>query len=1393
MTQAELAQMTPMMGGGYNNPLEMAALTQGNMGYLPNAQMMTPSSMGAFRSMPDMAYQQPVNQQAGYLKSVGMAKLSSYGFGYNPAVNPLLQRVEAERLVHDTNTSTWGALGGTIADFAIPGLAFKVGSALKKVGKPLGIFGSPLRFAGGLLGPAAMIAQMAISSMLEGPQEKIANARALQRLTRGKIVSGAALDEGMMSGFSTRAAREIDRHIFRLGTDDSTYDREDYRRMLNEGVQAGLFDYANDPEQYKKVLRNIRDNMSTVMEVTGSQDFKDVMNEMKRLQDMGATQNNYKAILRKENMYARITGMNHSDLVNMYGQMGALEFNQRGLNQMAGSQLAMHNAAVVTMMQRNGTLSNVQLANNGGVSGLAQKMTSQEADARAQYEKAAVLALYDPETGKLRKDAKERFQKYFNSGKDGLRMLTGDAQRNKTIIAQKGPEALQNYERAFADNANSFWTSTARSPEEITGMMHMIVGRASGAKTNESAYILGARGMGMDAVSADTSLRGMRAMVAQRAQEKKLENERRVNDFNKQYNVFSRAWRSVKRWGTSFFNDNIDDYVDSRLNEGEATTMSYAQRYNRGLSSTMQTLIANNEARKNKQKNADDAVQKAVDAFSKSSTTVTLGDSVTGLDMTPMLSKLMKQIVVATNKELGYGFYTKEFERILNSSSDGVHLKQALEKAGKTQAQLISKHTKLSDISKRGTVFFDKNGNAIGASLGNGKVATLDDQGNKVITDVKTFAQKNTDASYISTEDVNEKTGGGAEGFDIFNEGETKAQATTFKSTEIYQYTPPTGSSYDYSKLFNNNNGDAITNGIIIQDRVKRGSKSNFDNVRKAYADFGVDIGTFDEFNKYLQEHAEEFKDIPAEKLGAAVQDAFVDYANKHAKGADGTAVDIKKLHEANEAFVNTPNASFYATAAVLSNDIMKNNKVATAAKDSNKLTGIANIGNQTGLWLKDITVNEKQQENYALMNAVEQGDIEGSIIEAKDAISKALGGDAILPVGTQDIKDFTKQRVVDGTMDDVDAQSEEVLKDYLSKVRTKDGKELNDDQIDALLNNKDVRNAFRRSAYVQLGKNSRAVKDVGTEAFIENGLGKTLAKTSAEYADTLHAEEAVLDTTGRGALHDLTENAVNNGASAKSVKFANLVAVTKKQSSLAKSDSDREEIDERVDLISQQFRLSDDKKAALKKYLSDQGTDEDLNTVFGSNQKALDYYKKAQGIVNDSTFNRSGLSESRVSLYNVSKLSDENVQKMLAMQTVDQAVRAGATYDNKSGTLSIKAADINTKALSDENKKWVTEHTKNGLLTSGVSDISKFQTAWGNYQRVLEESKPERNILDATVGTADITVDGMNTLVDNTNNMKESLDAIKQNTTGTPTKIWNAVFNSSEAAKNKITVNGSR
>lgn len=501
------------------DPLQLQFMTGGQMGYMPQAQFMTPSELGAFRTMPVPDVNGYVPQNDGFINKFLIAHqggipgiLPAYTFNtYNPAISPTLQQVYAQRSMHD-------------AAMAVPGMLANAG------------IGAALPYMFGLPGIAASFLMPDITAPIT---DRIVEGRKIQTMTTAKIFGGRDVDTGLGQGFKYKAARDLDRMIRYSAADDTILKEGDYRDLLQLGIQYGQFDYAQNVDQYKRILKNMRSSITTMMEVFGSTDFRDIMSNMKRMQDMGATAQQYTNIARSEQVYSRMTGLSHQQMVDTYGQPGALTYQQAGLNAMQGSLQSMSNAAHITFLQRTGVLNPVTLAKFGGVSGMTQRMTQQDAQAHNSIIDLILPGLLNQDMTGFRKDI-------------DIPKLLQDPYSLQNLMHQGGRlysgEQMMNYQA----NRHELYTKLMeeQGADNIEMMIAGAAGRMSGF-TGAEAFRAGLRMIGMGPEEADYKIRAYFSEGAQDARRRTMEEARRKRreEFlqkNNIFNQFGRWWRGLK-------------------------------------------------------------------------------------------------------------------------------------------------------------------------------------------------------------------------------------------------------------------------------------------------------------------------------------------------------------------------------------------------------------------------------------------------------------------------------------------------------------------------------------------------------------------------------------------------------------------------------------------------------------------------------------------------------------------------------------------------------------------------------------------------------------------------------------------------------------------------------
>lgn len=516
------------------DPLAIQFMTQGQMGYMPSAQFLTPAEYGAFRTMPSANGGIGYDTNPGWVHSYlirnrgSIFGLPAYTFNtYNPAVNQ-------QQYIHQVTRNSYDSMaasGATAADFGMNiGLS---GMAAAMLGL------SPITLPGML---ATGVIGSALPNMASPFVNRVRDTRAMQDATRSKIVGGRDVNLLTGMGFNARAASDVTRFMRRASIDDALLAEGDYRELASMGIEAGLMDYAGNAQQYKDVIKKLRGNLTTFMEVLGSTDFRDSLKEMKRLQDMGATLQDMKGIIRKENAFSRIAGVRHADMVSTYGQAGALTYSMHGLNNYQGSLEAMSNAAALTLAQRQGLITESQLARHGGLSGMAQTMTEQSARVHSRIKDFMVSYFMNKEgTG-------------LDSSIDASAILASD---NPLEVMTSGaykisnPQVKANFDRKKDELYGKLMDQYGS--ELLEGIAAMAAGKHMGFSGKEAMKFGLTYGFGMSAEIAEQKTNKIFSddFRDQMARESRMARQKAADEAELYNNPFRKAWRGLGLLGNT--------------------------------------------------------------------------------------------------------------------------------------------------------------------------------------------------------------------------------------------------------------------------------------------------------------------------------------------------------------------------------------------------------------------------------------------------------------------------------------------------------------------------------------------------------------------------------------------------------------------------------------------------------------------------------------------------------------------------------------------------------------------------------------------------------------------------------------------------------------------------
>jgi len=347
---------TPFSSGSF---LSTQFMSGDRMQYFPDRGYLTQPEMGNFRQTPGPQYPQALNQ-LGFMGAMfhgypGTNTMDNYVMGADSHKFGMMAR----RKVQDSTA----AMAGSILDQA---LKMAVGGIVTVA-------------TGGnvLAGMAAYSMTPSISSPFT---DRLRQARNIQYQTMSKVIGGSDMDQGLGQGFSLQAAGRMDQSIRRMAASDSLLKEKDYRKLMEMGIEGGMFDYSLSSAQYTGKLKNLIGNFKAMMEMLETADPKLIQDTMTRLQRMGASTDQMIPMVAKEQLAARMLGIQHSEMINTYGQQGAMLYGSAGLTPYAGIHENVGNVANAALAQRLGLIDPSRMARLGGIGAIGQRATQETAN-----------------------------------------------------------------------------------------------------------------------------------------------------------------------------------------------------------------------------------------------------------------------------------------------------------------------------------------------------------------------------------------------------------------------------------------------------------------------------------------------------------------------------------------------------------------------------------------------------------------------------------------------------------------------------------------------------------------------------------------------------------------------------------------------------------------------------------------------------------------------------------------------------------------------------------------------------------------------------------------------------------------------------------------------------
>lgn len=522
------------------DPLLTNHLTSGQMGYMPSAQFMTPAQYGAFRTVPSGNY---VTGQENNPSLLYNFLIANRGFNvintYNPAVNIVRRNIMAHRTIADAQAAVALGLGET---------GVSIGAGM---------------LVGGIGGAALGLGVGALAGLATAPYlDRIRHAREIQKASMARITFGNDAALGLGQGFNMQASYRIGTSLRRMSAGDPFFNKEDYDNMMRIGMDAGMFDFANNADQYIRTLKTVKKNFKTMMTLFETLDMDDIGRQMKRMQAMGATNSQMGGIAALEKTYSRMLGISHSDAINMYGQQGALIANNMGIAGIYGSSMNLSIAGRLEAARRLGLLSATQVSAVGGVSGGAQTIMAN--DLNSLYGNKTDLHLLMALTGANGDPTKfdpDKLKQLINS-KESITDLTSRAMTSLQQYLSKdvagGVARLDAAGTHFLDNMNAV---LGKNGAELLLASFRMKKAAGLGLTYEN--ILKLQGYTPEQINAHMAMMDPRALQAESTNLRTTKREL-VQDYVERTKpaFFRDTVTKVRKWANAVYDDTIGGLAD---------------------------------------------------------------------------------------------------------------------------------------------------------------------------------------------------------------------------------------------------------------------------------------------------------------------------------------------------------------------------------------------------------------------------------------------------------------------------------------------------------------------------------------------------------------------------------------------------------------------------------------------------------------------------------------------------------------------------------------------------------------------------------------------------------------------------------------------------------------
>lgn len=308
--------------------------------------------------------------------------------------------------------------GSTIAQMGVGAAGWAAGSAAFGGGAIMGTIGG---LAGASLATLPITATVgAITDMMaDNRQNQAALAAGSFRFFTG---AGRDVDQLTGRGMSRRARADVATSIQGMELSDLRYGMDEYKQVLEGGMQMDLFSGTKDVGDFKTKFKGLVDTLKTVTSTLHTS-LKEGLEVVRGFRDMGVTDpSEVTRLVMSSEMQGRMSGRTGQEMLSI-GQAGAEMFRGTGINMERGFELNQLNTTTVRNLLNQGLLTRETIGQAGGENALAQQMTAGALSAmQTSHGRAAMMANFDPTTGTMNPNMVTNM-----GGKDLMSQIAGAA------------------------------------------------------------------------------------------------------------------------------------------------------------------------------------------------------------------------------------------------------------------------------------------------------------------------------------------------------------------------------------------------------------------------------------------------------------------------------------------------------------------------------------------------------------------------------------------------------------------------------------------------------------------------------------------------------------------------------------------------------------------------------------------------------------------------------------------------------------------------------------------------------------------------------------------------------------------------------------------------------